>query len=313
MPRKYRVVDIYNRQLLSMEPYVSLRDAEHVVKMFHTRKSEIQRYDEKEHEWVRYEPNGSRNRSGRSAKFRTVTLDPVTMMATSTSGRWVSFREAARVADLWERNGANNVAVVDQAGTIHLQLGNNRVPSTLAKRQAMTPANRNRSGRRDPFGYRAMMKERAAREKEEEKLKRWGVFPFTEDNGAVNMSRGYVAREANETTGAGKHFPYNTVTAVRIFKRRADADKLASKMTFGDGNRNRSGSKRTKPLHHNSLVGRAARTTRLISGVPVSIPSYTLVDVITERNVGTKRHPEIRYAVAYAGTTYWVDEDALEA
>lgn len=72
MARKYRVVNVYNRQLLSMEPYVSLRDAKSVVKIFRTITSQIERYDEKEREWVPYDESSSRNRSGsRSARPRS--------------------------------------------------------------------------------------------------------------------------------------------------------------------------------------------------------------------------------------------------
>jgi hypothetical protein len=66
MARKYRVISKDDGQLLSMPPYVSLRDAHHVVGMFANgrRRIEIHRYNEKTKQWEKYEPSIRRNRSG---------------------------------------------------------------------------------------------------------------------------------------------------------------------------------------------------------------------------------------------------------
>jgi hypothetical protein len=79
-------------------------------------------------------------------KYTVVTIDPSTQWHTSRLGRWVSKREAMRIADMWERNGSRNVCVLDERGTIHIQLGN--MPATLEGRRQINPANRNRSGTR---------------------------------------------------------------------------------------------------------------------------------------------------------------------
>lgn len=66
--------------------------------------------------------------------------------------------------------------------------------------------------------------------------KGYGVFTFAEWVGGQDghvfeqPSRGYVVRSMDHTG-----VPYSRMTPVRVFKRKGDAEKLADKMTFGEG------------------------------------------------------------------------------
>lgn len=70
------------------------------------------------------------------------------------------------------------------------------------------------------------------RETERLKAASWGVFVYTTDSGHLAEHRGYVAREVT-ADGYGAHAPYRQQKAVRVFRRRSDANRLADKLTFG--------------------------------------------------------------------------------
>lgn len=125
---------------------VSHKDMKHIVGLwaYNGIDTIVERYDAKSGEWVVYDPNSRshHNKSGRSMKYTVATVDPMTQRSMSRLGRWVSRREADKIADLWERNGSKNVCVIDERGHFVRQPASSHLPS-----------NRNMSGGRG-FGAR---------------------------------------------------------------------------------------------------------------------------------------------------------------
>lgn len=140
--KQYRV---YGNGVLLSEPGISARDMKSLVALIRAngRKVRVDEYSGRHDIWITTQDDGgymdvlfakkNRNKSGGRVTYTVATIDPYTQRRTSRLGRQVSKREAMKVADLWERNGAQNVCVIDSKGIIHRQ------PSNHA-------SNRNRSG-----------------------------------------------------------------------------------------------------------------------------------------------------------------------